>query len=452
MNHQLRNGVALCALSTSFMVTGGTAAAQEESYFVRDRNISVAERAQPGYRPEGIRAGQFVLRPQLDIGLGYSSNVFALSDSGVASIERFEDESSLFGLVRASLTGASDWRRHEVSFDAYVEGFGNEEFSDQSFANAGVGVGGVLDVSRGVEVFGGLSYDALNESRLLNNTAAFSTEPIPYDLARGEVGVRREVGRTRLQARLDVADFDYDDVDVLILARPTDPNAIPPLIPGNGDQDFRDHTATRLSGEVGVAVTRDTAVFVRAAVNQQDFDGRDAFGFDRDSDGWRGEIGAEFDLTRLVRGEVAVGYFEQEFEDGTFDTVSGVAVDAALEYFPTEMTTFSATAQRGARPSPFARGGGITATDLTLRADHELRRDTVLYATVGYGQDEWADLDQEFERVRAGLGGRYYFSPQISIGADYLYTTQEVTTAAFEGGFGQNFDVHQATITLSLTP
>ena len=451
MDQNITNGAAVCALSTAFAVLGG-AAAQEESYFVRDRNISVAERAQPGYRPEGIRSGQFVLRPQLDLGLGYSSNVFALSDSGVGSIERFEDESALFGLLRASLTGASDWARHEVSFDAYVEGFANEEFSDQSFANAGVGVGGVLDVTRGVEVFGGLSYDALNESRLLNNASAFSTEPVPYDLARGEVGVRREVGRTRIQARVDVADYDYDDVDVLVLARPSDPTVVPPLVPGNGDQDFRDHTATRLSGEVGVAVSRDTAVFVRGSVNQQDFEGRDAFGFDRDSEGWRGEVGAEFDLSRLVRGEMAVGYFEQEFEDGTFETVSGVAVDAALEYFPTEMTTLSAAAQRGARPSPFAQGGGITATTLTVRADHELRRDTLLYATAGYGQDEWEDLNQEFERVRAGVGGRYYVNPHLSIAADYLYTTQEVTRAAFEDGFGQNYDVHQATITVSLTP
>ena len=453
---RLHGGAAMCALSTAVAVTGGVggvAVAQEESYFVRDRNISVAERRQPGYRPEGVRAGQFVLRPQLDVGLGYTSNVFALSDSGIGSLERFEDESTLFGLLRGSLTGASDWNRHEVSFDAYAEGFANEEFSEQGFVNAGVGVGGVLDVMRGTEVFGGLSYDTLNESRLLNNTNIIATEPIPYDLARGEIGVRREVGRTRAALRLDVADYDYDDVEIISVPIP-DPlsGVLVPLRTGTSDQDFRDHTATRLSAEVGFAVSPDTAIFVRGAVNQQDFGGRDALGFDRDSEGWRAELGAEFDLTRLIRGELAVGYFEQEFEDGTFETVSGVAVDAALEWFPTELTTLSATATREARPSPFVAGGAVTASDLVIRADHELRRDTVLYALAGWGEDEWEDLDQKFERVRAGLGARHYLNQNVSIAADYLYTTQSVGVQSFEGGFGQDYNAHQATITVSLTP
>ena len=457
----MNGSAAVCALSTAFVVSGaitasgvwGGAAAQEESYFVRDRNVSVAERTQPGYRPEGLRAGQFILRPQVDVGLGYVSNVFALSDSDVPALEQYEDESSLFGILRGSLTGQSDWNRHEVSFDAYVEGFANEEFSEQGFVNAGLGVGGVLDVTRGTEVFGGLSYDTLNESRLLNNVNIVATEPIAYDLARGEVGVRREVGRTRASVRLDVADYDYDDVEIITFPG-FDPVTNAPLAisSGTADQDFRDHTGLRLRGEVGVAVSPDTAVFVRAAVNRQEFDGRDALGFDRDSDGWRGEVGAEFDITRLVRGEVAVGYFEQEFEEGTFETVSGVAVDAALEWFPTELTTVSAIASRGARQSPFIAGGGIVASEITLRADHELRRDTLLYAFAGYAEDEWEDIDQTFERARAGVGGRYYFSPQLSVAADYLYTTQDVAQQTFEGGFGQDYNVHQATITVSLTP
>ena len=449
---RFQGGAAACALGTAFVVAC-PAAAQEESYFVRDRNISVGEREQPGYRPEGVRAGQFVLRPQLDVGVGYSSNVFALSDSGVGQLEQYEDESSVFGLLRGSLTGASDWRRHEVSFDAYVEGFANEEFSEQGFVNAGLGLGGVLDVARGTEVFGGLSYDALNESRIENNALSVALEPVPFDLARAEVGVRREVGRTRASVRLDLAAYDYDDVSVVRFDDFDDVTGQPRLIFRDvADQDFRDHTTTRLRGEIGVAVSPDTAVFVRGALIQRDFDGRDALGFDRDSDGWRGEIGAEFDLTRLLRGELAVGYFEEEFEDGTFETVSGVAVDAALEWFPTEMTTVSATATRGARPSPFVAGGGITATDITLRADHELRRDTILYAHLGYGEDEWSDIDQAFERTRAGLGARHYFSPQVSVAADYLYTEQEVGVQSFEGGFGQDFNVHQATVTLTLTP
>ena len=461
---------ALGAFTASLALAGPAAAQEQDSYFVRDRNVSVAERKQPGYRPEGIRASQFILRPQLDLSVGYTTNTLGLSDSGEPALERFEDESSFYGIIRPSLTGESDWNRHEVSFDAYLEAFGNERFSGEGFLNAGVGLGGVVDLVRGTEAFGGVSYDRLNENRLVNNTFLVSEEPVRYDVARAEAGLRREVGRTRLVGRLDLADYDFDDVTIVPIPDTTrladgtvapvlDENGDQVFLPqGDGDQDFRDRTAYRATAEVGYAVGRDTAVFVRGSVNRQEFDGRDFSnivdpdGRDRDSDGWKAEIGAEFDLTSLVRGEVAVGYFEQDYEDDAFDTASGIGVDAALEWFPTEMTTVSVFAERDVEQSAFVGAGSVVRSDVEVRADHELLRNAIVYAYAGYGEQDFEDFDQTLDQARAGVGGRYYFNSNVSVAADYLYTQQNRPDQEGALPFANDFDVQQVMLTLTLTP
>ena len=419
------------------------AAAQEDSYFIRDRNVSVVDRVQAYNRSEGLRSGSFVVRPQLEIGAGWTSNVFALSDGDVPALEQFEDESALFGYIRPSVAAVSDWNRHEIRFDAYAEGTGNERFDSESFVTGGAEVGGLFEIDRASELFGSVSYDHLREGRQVNNTFLVAEEPVQYDVARAEVGVRREFGRTRGSLRFDLADYDYDDVEVI---------PIPGEVQGDGDQDFRDHTAYRVTAEAAYAINPDTALIVRGQLEQRDFNGRDQFGIDRDSDGFRIGVGAEFDLTSLVRGEVTIGYFERSFEDVAFDTASGLGVDVGIEWFPQEMTTVTLTGSRDVEDSPFIGAGAVVREEVVLQVDHELRRNLSVYAFGGVGQDDFQDLDRTFDRVRAGAGARYYLNDHLAVGASYDYIGQDIASDDPIGAFGAPYDQHRALITVTLTP
>ena len=448
------------------------AAAQEDSYFIRDRNVSVVDRVQAFNRAEGLRTGSFVVRPQLDLGAGWTSNVFALSDSGLPGLQFAEDESALFGFVRGSVAAVSDWRRHEVSFDAYVEATENERFASEGFVTAGASLGGLLEVGRFSEVFGSVSYDHLREGREVNNTFVLADEPVQFDVARAEVGVQRGFGRTRASVRFDLADYDYDDVQIVPvalfeqaadggLALGADGNPIQltgadgaPLFlaQGTGDQDFRDHTASRATAEAAYALSPDTALVVRGQLERREFDGRDEFGADRDSEGFRVAAGAEFDVTSLIRGEVTVGYFERDLEDPRFEDASGLGVDVGIEWFPTELTTVTLTASRDVEDSPFVGAGAVVREQATVQVDHELRRNVHLYAYGGLGQDAFDDLDREFDTVRAGAGARYYVSDQLSVGASYDYLGQDVQAAESLGAFGAPYDTHRALVTVTVTP
>ena len=471
----MRKPIYLSSAASALVAASGaatSASAQEDSYFIRDRNVSVVDRVQAYNRSDGIRTGSFVVRPQLEVGAGWTSNVFSLSDSDLPGLQFVEDESALFGFIRPSVAGVSDWNRHEVRFDAYAEGIGNERFDSESFVTAGASVGGFLEIDRASELFGAVSFDHLREGREVNNTFLVAEEPVQYDVARAEIGARREFGRTRGLVRFDLADFDYDDVEVIPIAlfergadgapllddegdlipRLTDDGGQAFLDQGTGDQDFRDHTAYRATAEAAYALSPDTALLVRGQLERRDFDGRDEFGIDRDSDGFRVAAGVEFDLTSLVRGEVTLGYFERDFEDARFEDASGLGVDVGIEWFPTELTTVTLTGSRDVEDSPFVGAGGVIREEAVVQVDHELRRNVSLYAYGGLGRDEFDDLDRTFDRVRAGAGGRYYLNDHLAVGASYDYIEQELDTDDAISAFGAPFDTHRALITVTVTP
>ena len=204
------------ALGVMLIAQGLGGSAEADSLFVRDRNVSVLERERPEFAAQGIRAGQFIVRPRLDVGVGYTSNAFAISniqrDQG---FDQFEDESDVYVLVRPSVGAETTWSRHALSGGAYGELYRNARFDTETIANAGVFLNGQLDLTRQAALFGGLSYDLLHETRTVNNSAILFEEPVVYDAVKAHAGVSHEVGRARYKARFDLAEYDYDDVDLI---------------------------------------------------------------------------------------------------------------------------------------------------------------------------------------------------------------------------------------------
>ena len=281
-----------------------------------------------------------------------------------------------------------------------------------------------------------------------------------YDLVQLYLGGQHESGRFRYMGRTDLAVYDYDDID-LVMPEGTGGITLPT------DQDYRDRQELTLTGEVGFALSPDKALFLTGAYNWVDFDqGRTGFP-ERDSEGYRLTVGAETDLTRLIRGRLDVGYFSQEYDDPAFETLDGMAVEAAIEWFPTELTTVTLNAERGVAQSAIVSTGGYISNDVTLGVDHELLRNLILSGFVAYGEDEYDDplldgsgapltdpdgnvLTQSADKWGAGLGATYYVNRYVTTSLDYTYETQDVYRDVFSGGFNADYDVHQLMLTVTL--
>ena len=437
-----------------------------DSLFSRDRNISVLERPREGYEPLGIRTGQFIIRPRLDLTAAYTDNVFSISDEVVANFPGFApfaDQEDFYFIFRPSVVAESDWNNHSLRSGAYVEAYRHADFDSENIDNAGVFVDGTLDVYNNTMLIAGLSYDLRHETRddsfqpnilspLVGTSDAILEEPIEYSRTNLYVGGQQEMGRVRYRGRVDFRKFGYDDAKAVT-------DFTPPR-----NQQFRDRNEYIVMGQVGWALTRDASVFLRGTYNLRDHEidgqGLGAGGLNRDSTGWALLAGVDFDISNLLRGNLAVGYMEQEFDDtllpnggGTLagTSIDGVSVDGGLEWFPSEMTTIGLSARRAIRDSQLFESVGYTAEEFGVRVDHELRRNIVLSASVTAGRDEYEGIDLDYDRIEYGVGGTYFINRNLRANLNFTHESQEASDFLVNGnlGFAREFERNQVLLTLT---
>lgn len=389
---------------------------EPDNLFARDRNVSVSERPRPEYDAPGFQNGALLFYPELTLGAELSDNVF-----GTASNE----ESDIALIFNPSLGFETTWSRHALSGDISATRREFLDFEDESVWNASGGIDGRLDISREANLTAGARYSALTEPRTSAGAAGQAAEPIEYDTFAGYVGGERAAGRVRLQGGVDLSTFDYED-SVLFGG-------------GIADQDFRDRSEYVYTARGDVALSPDTAIFARARFNNREYDlAPPAVAALRDSDGATFDVGADFDIRGVARGVVGVGYTEQKYDDPSFPDIDGFSVDGLVEWFPTPITTITATASRSVNDSAVANSGGFFATSVGVNIDHELRRNVVVFAGASLSEDDYAGIDRVDERVNFAAGVTYFVNRTAGIRASYSYEEQESSGAQGNQDFAKN--------------
>jgi len=394
------------------------ARAQEagQSLFDRDRNVTVMERPRPEFVSSGIQNGAFIFTPELNLGVEFTDNVFGTSAN---------EESDTIAVFNPTLGVETTWSRHALVADASLTRREYLDFSDESVWNHTLGGAARLDIQRSAFIKGGARYSSLTEARTSAGAAFQAAEPIEYDLINAFIGGRRAVGRVLLQGELGLDDVDFDDA---------------PLFGGGlADQDFRDHTQTTALARADYAISPDTAVFGRVALNERDYDlAPPATPLLRDSGGYTVDIGADFDVLGAGRGQLGVGYTEQDYDSPTLPDVDGLSLDASLEWLPTQLTTVTLQATREVRDAPFNDAGGYIAAAAGVRVDHELRRNIILSAGVSVAEDDYADIDRTDERFGVNAGVTYFMNRNVGVRASWNYIDQDSSGAAGNQDFSRN--------------
>jgi len=387
--------------TTSFGQALDSAQARTTDLFARDRSVAVLDRPHPEYEALGTSIGTFSLFPRLQLDNEYSDNVFAV-ETGPVSDWAFH--------ARPSATVNSNWSRHQLN--AYVRGdfIRNEKYHSENANNWSVGGTGRIDILRDFNIALGTDYIKAIEPRTSSNTAVSAREPIKYDQAQAYLSTSRIVGRTKLTVRGDLQSYDYKDGSDL------NGNVI--------DQDARDRINSSLQGRVDYAVSPATAVFVAVTGNKRDYDTGTLATPTRDSTGYELLGGVNFELGAVIRGEVAVGYLSQSFDNAAYNDINGFGSRTRLEWFPTELTTVTATASRAIEDAGVIGAGGYLSTDLGLKVDHELLRNLILSASVKYANDDYNGIDRKDDRTEFALGGNYLVNRNLGLTLRYYHTKQ----------------------------
>lgn len=407
------------AQSQSAASAVSTAQNRSGDLFARDRNVSVRERPRQDYEALGMPLGVFSAFPRLEIEAEQNDNVYALSTGA---------ESDLIWRVKPELALESGWSRHQLN--AYARAAFNRytDFDSENTEDWGVGASGRIDVTRAANIAAGADFARLTEPRTSSAAPAAASEPVRYDLTQAFLAGTRVSGRLKTGLRADWRAFDYEDA-----------------FTAGGveiDQDNRDRTVMALSGRGDYAISPATAVFGQLTVNRRDYDSAAPGGVERDSDGYEVLGGVNFEISAVSRGEIAAGYVSQDFDN--YDSVDGFAARAQLEWFPTQMTTVTATAGRSVEDSGVAFSGGYLSSSAGLQVDHELRRNVILTARASASRDEYEGIDREDERVGVAVSGTWLVNRQV--GVTLAASKFEQTSKGIDGG--ADFDVNRLMLTL----
>ncbi|WP_421729254.1 outer membrane beta-barrel protein [Brevundimonas sp.] len=417
-------GAAAGASAASAQTAGSAvnSASNGADLFARDRNLAVRERPHPEYEALGLPLGAFMAFPRLELGAEFNDNIFAVKTGE-------QDDIILF--AKPSVSVVSNWSRHAL--DLFAEAALNryQDFGSEDHNNWSTGFDGRVDVTRSTILNAGASYSELTEPRSAASTDVRAAEPIEYSTAQTYLAAARTFSRTKFSGRADWRNFDYQDAETV---------AGLPI-----DQDNRDRDLYSLAGRVDYAISPATALFVQVGGNERDYGDASGPGFaPRDSSGYEVLGGANFELGATSRGEVAVGYVSQDFDNAAYSDVDGFAARAQVEWFPTQLTTVTFTGGRSVEDAGVNGAGGYLASSAGVRVDHELRRNIILGAGLSYTFDDYEDIDREDERLNLSANATYLVNRRlgVSLAASRLDQSSDGVAP------GRDFTVNRLTVSL----
>lgn len=336
------------------------------SSFARDANVPVRERMLPAFTAQGVPLGNFRLYPGLAIGPVVTSNVFANNDRRAADIALVaRPEATLrteAGPYRFSAFGRGDLRRYA--------GHASEN-SEEGLAGAEAGLA-VGDLS---SLLIGGRYGSFVQPRSAADSPVDAAKPLEFRQFDAYAGGTIEGASTRLVFRADFAQLRFGDT----------PDR------RGGTLFTRDRDRTRLGGLVRVerAISPSISVYAAGTLNRIDYRLAPAPIGDRDSWGYGAYVGSSFELTRVARGDVRVGYIRQQFKLDQADPISGLGAQAQLVFFPSRLWDIRLRAESTVQDTGVPGTLGVYRRGGAVGADYELRRYVIVGFEGGYLNDAY---------------------------------------------------------------
>jgi hypothetical protein len=366
-------GVAL-GLSPPVAAQSDQSDAEDGDYFRRDRNTSVAQRRQERSEVGGIRAGGFLVKPELTLLAGYTDN-FAAAENNEQGTPVYE--------ANGRLGIESNWGRHALNASLFVPTTIYEgEFTATDYSAT---LGGRLDVDRSLTIDAEVGFSERAEPFGFSDPAITLREPLRYQDTTARIGVAKTFNRLRIAAGASIQDSGFQRAKLA--------DGTPVTF------DERDVTTSNYTLRADVALSPTTSIFASATANERDHDlDPPDVPLNLDSEGMQYLVGVNFDITHAVRGEIGVGQLTQTYDDPAFEDQEGLSARGQIDWFPDELLTISLGVQRQIGDSRDTAAATFVGTDVALGADYEFRRNVNIGVRTTHSTDEYNEIDREDTR------------------------------------------------------
>ncbi len=424
----------ICLLSAASVAIVTTAAAQSEpndnNYYSRNKYEAVLERVQPEFDPEPVRLGTFLVRSQLEAGLTATSNARATAT---------DEESDIIARAGVDVAARTDWSVHQIGFDASAYRNQYLDLDDESTTDVILRGLGRVDVTRELSVGGNVFFEDRAEARTDFTNAIGAIRPVEYQRTGVGGNVDYTNDRVRWTNGVEVSNFDFEDSEIGAAALPF-------------DQDFRDNDRMDARTRLSYALSPNVAVFGQATYSDTSFDSTEIVGGaprKRDSKGYTVAAGVDFELTTLVRGDIAVGFLNDDKEDDFFTDVDGLSVDGRVQWFPTQLSTVTFNAGRRVVDSGLLEAPTAVGTLVGARIDHELRRNIVLSAYASRDAFEYEEIDRDDDITNLGVSATYKLNKRAHVEGFARRVDRDVSSIV---GFDPSYGVNLVGVAIKLFP
>lgn len=322
------------------------------------------------FKPLGIRAGTFILRPSFEQGFTYSTN----ANSSPEGSEAVLSESTL------RLNAVSDWSQHRASLDAY--GTFDKSLSGEDYKSKEGGVDAALDL------------DLSHEYRL-KTTAGYSAKPESASAAvfidnvvdqplrqnfNGSVGLSKELGKLEFGVTGRADRNVYGEAEYV--------NG------GTLNQDERNSTLATVSLRAGYEISPAITPFTEVEIGRRYYDKTaDSLGYERSADHLAVRGGVAVDMNEKLVGEFSAGWLRESFDDDRLDPITGLSLKSDLRWSPERGTVVGLAASTNVEGAVEGGKSGSLLHSAKLSVEREIRANVTANAALGvdwrtyYGQD-----------------------------------------------------------------
>ncbi len=328
----------------------------------------------------GDYAGSFLVKSAVELSGGYDTN----------PARSFVPKGSPLAVVAPEFLAVSNWDRHAVVADlrGSFTGYGNKfpPPTDGTISSVPTSldrpdfnghIDGRLDVSHDTYLLGQVRLRLSTDNPGSPNIQAGLAKYPVYATFGSTIGVDQSFNRLQASAGGTVDRTVYTD------SKLTDGTST-----SNDDRNFNQFGGVgRLSYDLTPGVKPFAEIEGDSRVHDVKFD---RSGFVRDSSGGYVKAGTSFEFSRLLTGEIAVGYAARDYVDPRLNRLEGLLTSASLTWTATPLTTAKFYSTTSIDETTVPGVSGVLTHVYTVEADHDFRR-----WLTAIGKFTWGSLDYQ---------------------------------------------------------
>ncbi|ABQ33595.1 outer membrane beta-barrel protein [Bradyrhizobium sp. BTAi1] len=328
----------------------------------------------------GDYAGPFLVKGAVELSAGYDSNPARLGNPrGMPA-----------WMIAPEFLAVSNWERHALvadlrgSFTGYgstlparLDGGVNPAPTTLDRPDFTGHLDGRLDVSRDTSVGAQLRLRAATDNPGSPNVqAGLARYPVATTLGT-TIGIDQRFNRLQISTGATADRTSYQQ------SKLTDGSAT-----SNDDRNFNQYGGIgRVSYEVMPGLKPFAEIQGDSRVHDQRFD---RAGYQRDSAGGTAKAGSSFEFTRLLTGELSIGYATRSYVDPRLNRLQGFLTSASLVWSATPLTTARFLSDTQLAETTVAGASGVLVRTYTVQVDHDFRR-----WLTGIGKFSFGTLDYQ---------------------------------------------------------